>query len=147
MQMGSRRCDMYTAEQIEELVKAASLDDSARSRTALYQALDSVEVHYEATASVVDGKRLLGMPLRRLRDDTRAMMVYTSKLHPDLPQKFASTSWRHVLGIASNISQADWLILTNLDGNWLAIHRRQIPAILNSLPSGPSECLNDPSGQ
>jgi hypothetical protein len=147
MPINSTGPDLYTAEQIEELVKTASLDDSAKSRAALYYALDSVEVHYEATASIVDGKRLLGMPLLRLQDDTRAMMIYTSKSHPDLPQGFASTSWRHTLEIAWNISQADWLILTNLDGNWLAINRRQIPAILNSLPSAPREHSNDPSGQ
>lgn len=140
---------MYTEGQIEELVKVASLGNSPESRAALYQALDSVELYYRATASVVDEKHLLSTPLLRLPDDTYAMMVYTSKSHPDLPQEFAGAPWRRTLEVAWNIPRADWLILTNLDGNWLAINRRQIPGVLNSLssePGDPGERSNDPSG-
>lgn len=138
---------MYAEGQIEELVKAASLDDSTESRAALYHALDSVEVYYRATASMDEEGRLLSTPLLRLPDDTHAMMVYTSKSHPDLPEEFAGAAWRHTLEIASKIPQADWLILTNLEGNWLAINKRQIPGILTSLNRLSSELgkrSNDP---
>lgn len=138
---------MYIENKIEELVKTASLDDNAASRAALDHALNSVEVYYAAKASVVDGKRRVSIPLLRLQDETHAMMVYTSKSHPDLLEKSAGASWRRTLEITMSIPKADWLILTNLDGNWLPIHRRQIPAILNSLPSEPDERSNDPSGQ
>jgi hypothetical protein len=140
---------LCTADQIEELVKIASLDNATESRAALYQALISVELYYRATASVVDKKRFLSTPLLRLPDDTHAMMVYTSKSHPDLPQEFAGASWRRTLEIAWNIPRADWLILINLDGNWFAINRRQILGILNSLssePGDPGERSNDSSG-
>jgi hypothetical protein len=140
---------LYTEDQIEELVKVASLGNSTESRAALYQALDSVELYYRAAASVVDEIRFLSTPLLRLPDDTHAMMVYTSKSHPDLPQEFVGASWRRTLEIAWSIPRADWLILTNLGGNWLAINRRQVLGVLNSLssePDDPGERSNDSSG-
>jgi hypothetical protein len=145
--ISARGRDLYIETKIEKLVKTASLDDNAESRDALNRALNSVEVYHAAKASVVDGKRRISIPLLRLQDETHAMMVYTSKSHPDLIEKSAGASWRRTLEITMSIPKADWLILTNLDGNWLAINRRQIPPILNSLPSAPSESLNDPSGQ
>lgn len=138
---------MYTEDHIEELVKTASLDSSVESRMVLHHALDSVEVYHRANIHAVQPKRLLSTPLFRLQDGTHAMMAYTSKSHPDLSHEFAGTSWRHTLEIALTIPQADWLILTNRGGDWIAINKSQIPGILNSLPSQPGEGSNDPPGQ
>jgi hypothetical protein len=145
--MNSRGRDLHTEDHIEELVKTASLDNSTESRMALHHALDSVEVYHRATIHAVEPKRLFSTPLLRLKDGTHAMMVYTSKSHPDLADEFAGASWRHTLEIASTIPQADWLILTNRSGDWIAISKSQISGILNSLPSQPSARPNDPPGQ
>jgi hypothetical protein len=147
MLMNSRDVMLYSQGQVEELIKAASLDKNTESRAVLFYALDSVEIYHRANIREVHPKRLVSTPLLRLQDGTHAMMVYTSKSHPDLSQDFVGTSWRRTLKIALDIPEADWLILTNLDGDWLAVHRRQMPGILNSLPSERGERSNDPARQ
>jgi hypothetical protein len=121
---------LAATDEVDRLIKAAILEPNADTLAAVHRALDSVEVFYRATVSEVGGKQRVKTPLLRLNDGSHALMVYTSKTHPDLPREFGGAPWQHTLKMALQMPQADWLILTNLHGDWLPIGKSQIAQLL-----------------
>jgi hypothetical protein len=118
---------------IDQLVRAAASDKSPEALEALCRALDAKEVFYRANLRHIDGGQRVSTPLLRLDDGSHALVVYTSKAHPDLPSKFGGAPFRHVLRMALDIPAADWLIVTGMQGTWLPIRKNQIAAILQIL--------------
>jgi hypothetical protein len=121
------------SDEVDRLIRAAASERSPQALEAVCRALDSGEVFYRATAHHADGKQRVSTPLMRLDDGSHALMVYASKAHPDLPSKFGGAPFRHVLKMARDIPEADWLIVTNMQGTWLPIRKTQIAAILETL--------------
>lgn len=130
---------MAATGEVDRLIKAATLEPSADALHAVARALEHTEVFYRAKVSDMDGKQRVSTPLLRLDDGTHALMVYTSKAHPDLPRQFGGAPWRHALKMALEIPQADWLIVTNLQGDWLPIKKSQIAQLLGTETPGTSE--------
>jgi hypothetical protein len=124
-------------DEIDRLINAAVNEKSSEGLEAVCRALNSGEVFYRATAHHVDGKQRVSTPLLRLDDGSHALMVYASKVHPDLPSKFGGAPFRQVLRMALDIPEADWLIVTSRQGTWLPIRKTQIAAILETLANGP----------
>lgn len=120
-------------DEIDRLIRAAASEKSSEALEAVCRALDSREVFYRATTRHVDGKQRVSTPLLRLDDGSHALMVYTSKAHPDLPSKFGGAPFRHVLKMTLDIPSADWLIVTSMQGTWLPIRKTQIASILANL--------------
>ena len=71
----------------------------------------------------------------RLSDGTHAMMLYTSKSHPDLPDNFGGGLFKDALAAALKMPALDWVILSNRASQWVAIRKGEIPAILDDLRS------------
>lgn len=130
---------MAATDEVDRLIKAATVEPSADALLAVDRALAPTEVFYRATVSDLGGKQRVSTPLLRLDDGTHALMVYTSRAHPALPRQFGGAPWRHALKMALEIPQADWLIVTNLDGDWLPIRKSQIAQILGRGPGEPSK--------
>ncbi len=78
-------------------------------------------------------------PLLRLSDGTHAMMAYTSKSHPDLPDAFGGATFESALAAALKMPDLDWVIITNQASQWVAINKEQIPAILDDLRRDPNQ--------
>lgn len=124
---------MSAPDDIDTAISAASANPNADTLSAAVRALDAREVFYRATVNATEDGQRVTTPLARLSDGSHALVVYTSKSHPELPSKFGGASWRHVLSMTAQLPQADWLIVSTESGAWLPISRRQVPVILNGL--------------
>ncbi|MGW4097504.1 hypothetical protein [Mycobacterium sp. NPDC004974] len=122
-----------SSDQTAQLFTIAAQDGGPLPRAQLFRALAGKEMYYAATAVEVDGGRKFSTPLRRLDDGSLAMLVYSSKRHPELPQHFAGAHWPTLLEIAHESLQADWLVITNLKNETVAISREHMPAVIADL--------------
>ena len=120
---------------IEELVRIAAQQKSPVARRRLFLALRSIEVFFPRRVIHHEGKEVNATPLLRLPDGTHAMMLYTSKSHPDLPDSFGGGTFKDALAAALKMPALDWVILSNSASQWVAISKKQIPAILDELNS------------
>jgi hypothetical protein len=127
--------------EIEELVRIAAQEENPTARPRLFQALRRVELFFPLKVKHHEGKEVRATPLLRLPDGTHAMMVYTSKSHPDLPDSFGGGSLKDALAAALKMPALDWVILSNLASQWVAIGKEQISAILDDLHSDALEDL------
>lgn len=119
--------------QLAQLFTAAVQDTSGDRRVELFRALGGVELYYLATEREVEGRPMWSTPLRRLNDGSCAMVVYTSKRHPDLPENFVGAEWAELLRIAHEAVRADWLVIVNRNNETVEISRDQIPIIIAEL--------------
>ena len=120
---------------IEELVRIAAQQKSPMARRRLFLALRSIEVFFPRRVIHHEGKEVNATPLRRLPDGTHAMMLYTSKSHPDLPDSFGGGAFKDALTAALKMPALDWVILSNSASQSVAVSKEQIPAILDVLNS------------
>lgn len=120
---------MDDAGRIELLVAAAAQDSNGDSRVALFRALNGLELFYAANEIVVDGRTMMSTPLRQLNDNRSAMLVYTSKGHRALPQRFVGAQWLDLLKIAYGSVRPDLLVIIGRDNETVAITRDQLPII------------------
>lgn len=119
---------------IEHLVKAAARDSSSGGpRLELIRALSTGELFYAATEVMVDGRAMMSTRLRRLEDGSNAMLVYTSKKHPDLPQRFAGAQWSTLVNIAQSVG-SDWIVIIGRDNDTVPITRQQLAIISGAIP-------------
>ena len=120
---------------IEEIVRIASQEQHPAARRRLFQTIRPVEVFFSYNVTQHDGKEVRSTPLLRLPDGTHAMMLYTSKSHPDLQKRFAGGAFKDTLAAALEMPPLDWVILSNSDSQWVAIAKGQISGILDDLHS------------
>lgn len=120
---------------IEQLVRIAAQEDAAVSRRRLFQALGPIELFFPLKAKRHEGKEVKATPLLRLSDGTNAMMLYTSKSHPDLSDTFGGGTFKDTLVAALRMPALDWVILSNRDSQRVAISKQSIPAVLDDLSS------------
>ncbi len=120
---------------IEELVQIAAQEKSPAARRYLFQALGLVELFFPLKVMHDRGKGVKATPLLRLSDGTNAMMLYTSKSHPDLPDSFGGGTFKDALAAALKMPTLEWVILSNRASQWVAISKQQISAILDDLHS------------
>jgi hypothetical protein len=121
--------------EIEELVRIASQQKSPEADRRLFLALRRVELFFPRTVVEREGKQLNATPLLRLPDGQHAMMLYTSKDHPDLPDTFGGGAFEDALAAALKMPDLDWVIVSNNAAQWVAIGKEQISAILDDLHS------------
>lgn len=124
---------------LEELVKVAGEHNSFTGNLRLFRALGDSELFFPMETIEHAGEMRRSTPLLRLPDGTHAMMVYTSKSHPDLVRPFAGGCIKDILAAASSVSALDWVILSNSASQWISVHKRQIPAVLDGLEMGWNE--------
>ncbi len=127
---------------LEELVKIAGEHNSVTSNLSLFRTLGDSELFFPMQNVGHASEMRRSTPLLRLPDGTHAMMVYTSKSHPDLLRPFAGGCIKDILEAASSVSDLDWVILSNLASQWISVHKQQIPAVLDALEPG----WNEPDG-
>ncbi|MBZ4559364.1 hypothetical protein GBO17_11525 [Mycobacterium avium subsp. hominissuis] len=121
--------------EIDELVDIAANEKSPEADRRLFSALRGVELFFSRTTVEQDGKQVNATPLLRLSDGTDAMMLYTSKDHPDLSNTFAGGAFEDALEAAFSMPDLDWVIICNSASHWVAVDKRQIPRILDELGS------------
>jgi hypothetical protein len=121
---------MAAPEHLDALITAAVNERGRHTLGAVVRALEGNEVFYRASATATDGGQRVTTPLARLNDGSHALVVYTSKSHPDLPKTFGGAPWRHVLTMAVGMPRADWLIVCNTTGDRLPVNKAQMTAIL-----------------
>jgi len=124
---------------LEELVNVAGEHNSFTGNLHLFRALGDSELFFPMETIEHAGEMKRSTPLLRLPDGTHAMMVYTSKSHPDLLRPFAGGCIKDILAAASSVSALDWVILSNSASQWISVHKRQIPAVLDGLEPGGNE--------
>ncbi|WP_234820472.1 hypothetical protein [Mycolicibacterium goodii] len=125
---------MIDNEQRARIFSAAASDiGDGHARIRLFRALGGVTLYYVATEQEIDGTRVLSTRVRRLDDGSSAMVVYTSRRHPDLPDRFVASQWSNILKAAYEIVRPDWLVVANVRNETVAIARDQIPVILADL--------------
>jgi len=124
---------------IEDFVRIAAEEKDPAARQRLFRAIQHTEFFFPIELEQHGDKMVKRAPLLQLSDGTHAMMMYTSKSHPDLPHKaggeFGGGSFRDALAAASKMPTLDWVIVTNLAAEWFSIHKEQLPAILANLDS------------
>lgn len=125
-------------DELDGLIRAVAEHGDARSWAALVDRLGPTEVFYPAEVARTRGGQRVSVPLLRLEDGTHAMVVYTNNSHPDLPQRFGGAPWRHAVELATQLPDADWMIVRGSDGGWLPIHRRRFPELLTALGVRPA---------
>lgn len=125
--------------EIEELVRIAAQEKDPAARRRLFQALHRVELFFPLKIKHHEGREVRATPLLRLPDGTNAMMLYTSKSHPDLPDSFGGGSFKDGLAAALKMPALDWVILSNRASQWVAVRKEQISAILEDLHSDGNE--------
>lgn len=130
---------MPNSDDVEELLAIAAQSNDQSDLRQLFHSLRSVELFMPFEAILQGGKEAKATPLLRLTDGTHAMMAYTSKAHPDLPDKFGGAMFEVALAAALKMPALDWVIVTNKASRWVAISKEQIPAILNDLQENPSQ--------
>ncbi|WP_293058718.1 hypothetical protein [Mycobacterium sp.] len=113
----------------------AAQDNDPELARHFFRALRSVEVFFGLTSEYRAGKEFKATPLLRLPDGTHAMMLYTSKSHSDLPDRFGGSTFENALAAALKMPQLDWVIISNRDAQWVAIHKSRIPVVLGDLKS------------
>jgi hypothetical protein len=123
---------MLDRQQRAQLFSAAANDTDGSARLELFRALRGATLYYVAS-KVDDGSRLVTTRLRRLEDGTAAMVVYTSRSHPDLPESFVGAPWPDLLKIALYDVRPDWLIIANQKNETVAVSRDQIPVVIDAL--------------
>lgn len=126
---------------IEELVNAASQTHDQQDISTLLQDSRRCEVFMPLGKTLHDGKKAKTVPLLALPDGTRAMMLYTSKSHPDLPNTFGGATLESALRSAVNMPAVDWVILTNQDSKWISISKAQISAYLETFSNAIGDAL------
>ncbi|MBU8809938.1 hypothetical protein KL953_13710 [Mycolicibacterium goodii] len=125
---------MIDREQRARIFSAAARETGdGHARIRLFRALDGVTLYYVATEREVDGNHVLSTRVRRLDDGSSAMVVYTSRRHPDLPDRFVASQWTNILKAAYGTVRPDWLVVANMRNETVAIARDQIPVILADL--------------
>jgi hypothetical protein len=127
---------------IEQLVETAAQEQSPTENARLFHALRSVELFFPIKLTRHEGREVKATPLLRLPDGTHAMMVYTSKSHSELPDKYAGANFENALAAALKMPELDWVILSNRASQRVAISKEQIPAILDDLRSGRPDTSN-----
>lgn len=110
-----------SGDQVAQLFTIAARDRGNAARAQLFRALVGKEMYYAPS------------PLHRLDDGSLAMHVYSSKKHPELPERFAGAHWPTLLEIAYGSLRADWLMITNLKNETVAIRRDHMPAVIAGL--------------
>jgi hypothetical protein len=118
---------------IEELVRIAAQEKSSAARRRLFGALIRVELFFPVKIKHHEGKPMRATPLLRLGDGTHAMMLYTSKAHPDLPDSFGGGFFKDALAAAIKMPELDWVIVSNRASQWVAVGTEEISAILGDL--------------
>lgn len=111
---------------IELLVSTAARDNTADARFELFQKLVGVELYYQADKKTIDGQEMTSTPVRRLNDGSYAMRAFTSKKHPDLPRSFVGARCPELFSIATDLVDADWLVVINLNNDLVAFSRDQL---------------------
>ncbi|MGZ5369981.1 MAG: hypothetical protein ACXWDD_11795 [Aeromicrobium sp.] len=127
--------DRKVSDKVDRLLASQGMKRDAESLVRLHQALIPLEVYYRATVNEVDGEQRITAPLLRLDDGSHALMVYTSKTHPELPERFAGAPWRQVLRMAHEMQNTDWLIVKSESGEWYPIGKDEIEQLL----AGPTQ--------
>jgi hypothetical protein len=125
--------------EIEEFVRIAAQENDPAARQRLFRAVQRIEFFFPMEIKHHEDKVVKSTPLLRLADGTHAMMLYTSKSHPDLPDSFGGGSFRDALTAASKMPALDWVIVSNRASQWLSIRKEQIPAILADFHSDGNE--------
>ncbi|MCV7065244.1 hypothetical protein H7H51_05160 [Mycolicibacterium farcinogenes] len=131
---------------IEHLVTVAARDHSGQSRVELFRALNGKELFYATSEVVVEGRAMLSTPLRRLDDGSLAMLVYTSKRHPDLPETFGGTDWSNLLNIAQSL-RADWMVIIGRNNDTVAITQSQLSIVSASLRESRNGYNSEPADE
>lgn len=114
------------ADSVEKLIDIAAQQDSSEAIAQLFSALKTVELFFPRTTVLDEGRQVNATPLLRLPDGTHAMMLYTSREHPDLPDKFAGGAFEDALAAALEMPDLDWVIVSNLASKWIAMNKNQI---------------------
>ncbi len=121
--------------EIDELVRIAAQEKSPAARYRLFRALSDVELFFPLKIKRYEGKEVRATPLLRLQDGTNAMMLYTSKSHPDLPDSFGGGAFKDALAAALKMPALDWIILSNHASQWVSVRREEISGVLSELDS------------
>ncbi|BBZ58452.1 MULTISPECIES: hypothetical protein [Mycolicibacterium] len=111
---------------IELLVSTAARDNTGDARFELFQKLIGVELYYQADKKTIDGREMTSTPVRKLNDGSYAMRAFTSKKHPDLPRSFVGARCPELFSIATDLVDADWLVIVNLKNDLVAFSRDQL---------------------
>lgn len=123
---------MLDRAQRAQLFSAAANDTDGRARLELFRALRGATLYYVATMAD-DGTRGVTTRLRTLEDGTVALVVYTSRSHPDLPESFVGAPWPDLLKIALYDVRPDWLIIANQNNETVPISWNEIPILIDAL--------------
>lgn len=118
------------AASVEELIDIAAEQHSPETIQQLFAALKTVELFFPRTTVQHEGEQLNATPLLQLPDGKHAMMLYTSRDHPDLPDKFAGGAFEDALAAALDMPDLDWVIVSNRASKWIAMNKQQIAAAL-----------------
>lgn len=118
-------------EDIELGIAQAASDGSVEAKVGLFRRLRLVEVLFPTATRYLDGELVSTTPLRRLPDGSHAIMLYASKSHPDLGEDFSGASLETAVGLALKMPDADWVILSTLGSQWVALDRSQLAAALD----------------
>ena len=124
------------SDEVEELVRAAAADEQKPAAAMrLFRSLLDVEVFFCLKITEIEGGEQKATPLLQLPDGTNAMMLYTSKTHPDLSDTFGGGRLQDALRAALKMQPLDWVILSNNASQWVSVSKKQIPAVLDDLYS------------
>lgn len=122
------------SDEVEEVVRAAAADKQKPAATMrLFRSLLDIEVFFCLKITKMEGGEQKATPLLQLPDATNAMMLYTSKTHPDLSDTFGGGRLKDALRAALKMPPLDWVILSNSASQWVAITKEQIPAVLDDI--------------
>lgn len=124
---------MIDKEKMNRLFSAAARDTSGEARLELFRALDGIKLHYVASPDGEESKGELSVRLQRMADGSSAFVVYTSRHHPDLPQRIVREEWSDVLKTAYESVRADWLVIANMRNETVAVSREQVALLISDL--------------
>lgn len=120
-------------------MRVAAEDKSFAVNRRLFRALSNVELFFPLEIAQHGDSEEKATPLLRLPDGTHAMMLYTTKSHPDLPDRFGGGRLEDALAAALKMPGLDWVIVSNRASHWVAVNKKQIAAVLDDLNSGENE--------
>ncbi|MEI7715749.1 MAG: hypothetical protein WCI78_06635 [Mycobacterium sp.] len=136
MSRGDGEFDTEYAGQFERLVRIAAEQETPAARHRFFKVIRHAEVFFPLRT-----EQQRATPLLRLPDGTHAMMLYTTRSHPDLVDNVehgcGGGSFTDALSAASTMAGLDWVILSNRTAQWVAIRKQEIPGILADLESPP----------
>ncbi|WP_156749740.1 hypothetical protein [Mycobacterium sp. E1747] len=124
---------MANSENVDELISTAARTQEQADLRGAILALKHHEVFLPFEATFRDDAEVKAVPLLLLPDGAHAMMLYTSKSHPDLPDSFAGATFESALKAGLKMPELDWVIVTNRTSEWVSIHKAHIPAYLDFL--------------